>query len=262
MNDDAQLINDYLTSNNQSSFERLLDRYFDLTKKIVYKNCLNVDDRPDLVQQIWTKIIQALPNYKEEQKFPAFIATIAKNTIRDYWKYQNVRQSSSSFSDLDSEEHEFVPVDESVDVDQDIEQKHAIEYLMTKLIPDLPCDLRTVFLLRHESEYWDGKDRLDWNMIGLLTSQTANDAWSSFDQARKKLKKVYDGQKIEQELSCQELCTFLLWTQSQRPVENKKVTELELSELIGIPVNTFKTKYRAARNKLREALNSHYGVPG
>ena len=221
---------------------------------------MNADDRPDLVQQIWTKIIQALPNYKDDQKFPAFIATIAKNTIRDYWKYQNIRQSNSTFSDLDSDEHEFIPADKNTDVDKDVEQKHAVDFLMTKLIPNLPCDLRMVFLLRHESEYWDEEDRLDWNMIGLLTSQTAADAWNSFDKARKKLKMVYDGQNIEQELSCQELCTFLLWTQSQRPVENKKVTELELSELIGIPVNTFKTKYRSAKKILSDALSSHYEV--
>ena len=54
--------------------------------------------------------------------------------------------------------------------------------------------------------------------------------------------------------------TFALWTQAQRPSELKKVTETELANLLGVPLNTFKTRYRSARGKiveLMQEINAH-----
>lgn len=221
--------------------------------------CHSDNDRDDLVQQSWVKIIHALPGYSDEQKFAAFISTIVTNTVKDYWRYQNVRRRTTFIeeSELAGRDSELPSIHEN-SVGSIIDNTSLANQLLTKEIPALPKKLRVVFLLKHESEYWGESGRLDWKTLGVLTGQSATEAWQRFDRARRLLKAHLDGNEAEhKELSDHDLETFLVWTQAQRPIKSKAVTEKELSSLLGIPLNTFKTRYRAAKACLQKGLLEH-----
>lgn len=252
---DHELIRRYLDNSDQSAFRELLERYLSLSKRLVAGMCNVSHDHEDLVQQSWIKILNSLHAYKDEQKFEAFVVTIVKNTVRDYWRYTNTRKSTQFAADLIEGDQEFEFEDSSPSIEKCIDSSSSISKLLTEFIPQLPGNQRVVFLLKHESEYWEGKQRLDWQTLGTLTNQPSDNAWESFDRVRRIFKSWFDentGDK--QEVSEQELEVFAVWTQSQRPISHKKVTEPELASLLGIPVNTFRTRYRAAKQTLQKLL--------
>jgi len=260
---DYQLIQRYLKDNDQAAFRTLLSRHLNLSKRVVASMVQASHDHDDLVQQSWIKVLNSLNSYKDEQKFSAFLSTIVKNTVKDYWRYSNVRRSTDFFTDVTETNQDPQFADSAIATDSQFDLNGCLDKLLNEYIPQLPNNLRVVFLLKHESEYWDDKQRLDWQTIGVLTGQSAEQAWLSFDLARRVFKAVFDGDTGKRSsLSDRELETFLLWTQSQRPLTHKKVTESDLSELLGIPLNTFKTRYRAAKQKLQENLNNHDSVQG
>ena len=254
--EDIVLIRRYATDNDQAAFEILLNRYIDKTRIIVKKYCENKSDVDDLVQQIWIKIIQSIKGYEEREKFIGFHNVIAKNTIRDYWKHNNVRSSTSSLDEMEEGQHFNYEQSAEISEERKYSNREAMEYLMTKSIPSLPWDLRTVFILRHESEYWEDKKRLSWKELSVLTGLTEDEAWSCFENARTELVDNYRSEGLHKngEISHEAFSVFIIWTQAQRLSESKKVTENEIAKLLGIPLNTFKTKYRKAKELLTESM--------
>ena len=181
---DLALIKQYINERNEKAFLALYDRHHLSVKKTIDSMCRNSEDVEDLVQQSWVKIIQALATYTNNGSFAGFAATIARNTVRDYWRYSNTRSTTLSETHfmsenfMDSFESSAVSVEDAVDSDRQMKN------LFMRCIPRLPVKLRTVFLLRHEAEYWDGKQRLSWEMLALFTQQSKRDAWKRFDRIR------------------------------------------------------------------------------
>ncbi len=254
---DYQLIQAYLKNANQAAFEILLNRYFAHTQKILYSSGMPSQDIADACQQVWVKIIQALPSYTDEGKFGAFVTTVTKNLCKDYWRGNKNQDYVSSMDDEDSYIDHDSALATSQSVESDYQNARAISALTDKLIPELSPELRTVFLLKHEAEYWDTKRPLSWSDLAVLFGVSRGQVVDYFVKARDTLVQVHHATKGPAVLAEEELGIFLVWTQSQRDTKKQNQTETRLAMLLGIPVNTFKTRYKRAREALANGLTAY-----
>ncbi len=251
---DAELIHDFVSNASNAAFETLVRRHYNIVHRRLLSITQNHADADDLAQKLWLRVLEHLPNYQDKQKFPHFLNTIATNLVKDEWRKSSVRNNSSldemmekSHKDTDGN---IMMVDDA-DVADTLANRSEITHLVTVLIPKLTTKLRAVFLLRHESEYWDGKQPFQWQHLGELNSMSADQAYERFVTTRDSL---VTGSQEHSTLSEENRLIFLTWTQAQRLQKANKQTETYLASLLNIPVNTFKTRYRAALKELSQGL--------
>jgi len=247
---DSELIRDYRDNKSSTAFESLVRRHYNTVNKRLLRLTQNQADADDLSQKLWIRVIENLSGYNERQKFPNFLNTIATNLLKDEWRKSGVRKQSS-LDELLGESNGQALLSTDDDVSDTIANQHEISYLVKELIPNLAIKFRSVFILRHESEYWDNKQPFQWQHLGELNNISTEDAGRRFMSARDSL---IDDNTDNQEISDEDRLIFLIWTQAQRQNKSDKQTETYLASLLGIPVNTFKTRYRAALAELSTGL--------
>ncbi len=253
---DNQLIQKYVQLKDERAFEALVRRHYDMVRKRLLVHTKNPADADDLSQALWIKVLDYLPNYEDSNKFSHFINKIATNLLRDLWRKQGVR-TESSLEKLEEDGHldklGSVNILDNNPIQNQFEVKTELEHLTKVLIPQLPPQLRMVFVLKHESEYWDEKQPFRWQHLADLNNMDLEKVWTDFQSARDKLvSHATSGSKIE--LETDELQIFLVWTQAQRVNKTAKYTEQYFADLLNIPVNTFKTHYRKAIQFLNEKM--------
>lgn len=252
---DAELINDFVHNKSSKAFEVLVRRHYNVVHRRLLSITQNPADAEDLSQKLWLRVLQNLPNYKDKQKFPNFLNTVATNLLRDEWRKLSVHKQSSLDEILDETNKgsagNLLLADEE-DISEKLGNQAEITHLITVLIPKLATKLRAVFLLRHESEYWDGKQPFQWQHLAELNNINVEQAELRFIATRDSL--VTDDKALTK-LEDEDRLIFLIWTQAQRMNKSSKLTEAYLANLLGIPVNTFKTRYRSALAELSEGLS-------
>lgn len=250
---DSTLILDFVHNKSPRAFETLVRRYYSQVHKRLLRLTKNSADADDLSQKLWLRVLENLCNYNDKQKFPNFLNTIATNLVKDEWRKSGVHKQSSLDEMLEVSPNDSfgqaLLIDNNDTVDNII-SRGEIDYLTKELIPNLDTKLRAVFLLRHESEYWDNKQPFQWQHLGELNKLTTEQAGQKFITARDALINKTDWS----ELSDEDTLIFLIWTQAQRQDKAAKQTETYLALLLNIPVNTFKTRYRAALAELSTSL--------
>lgn len=258
---DGELIKRYLTDADDSAFEILLERHYDLTYKRFLNRCRNPDDAADLTQQLWMQVLKNLKNYQDFGKFPAFLMRSASNLLTDYWRRNeiknNITNNASSLQVQDSDQN-YDLIENATEPGPDIDTKLAlqaqIKYLTQKLIPALPCEQRLAFLLKHESEYWEYKSRLSWQQLAELNGISEQDAWEKFENMRNYLVTRENGGEAKIECSCESMLIFLVWTQAQRRLKNQDFTWQYYAKILNVSENTLKTRYRSALKNLSQGL--------
>lgn len=244
--DDKELIRRYLVKKEERAAEVLVRRHYNNVFKRFLRSTKNEADAHDLCQQLWLKIIQNLPKYSDQGKFVNYLNTSASNMMKDHWK--------SAYTGRKEELDESLLVGKSPGFDIDLDAKNGMYKLVSDLIPKLPIHLRLPFLLKHESEYWEDKNQLRWHHLAELNGLQTHVAGRIFHQARDKLIDNTNSEKEFKDLSDDEQLMFLVWTQAQRADKKVKMTEQYFARLMGIPLNTFKTRYRAALKELQKGL--------
>ena len=254
---DGDLIKRYLQANDEEALQTLVRRYYDSTRRRFLSHCRHAGDADDLTQQLWVRVIDSLENYRDDGRFHAFLNRISTNLLTDYWRRKGIRNKVIE-QRLEQSEPDPISLAPASDGDSQTrcEMQQEIDYLIKELIPALPWEQRLAFLLRHESEYWEGKQRLGWNHIAELNGIDESGAWHRFEQARNKLLlRAHGGHRCgEEELDGESLLIFLVWTQAQRPSKLQEFTWDYFAGLLNVSTNTLKTRYRAALKKLGEGL--------
>ncbi len=255
---DGELIKRYLHENSEQAFKELIDRHYNNTKRRFFNHCHNSEDAADLTQQLWIRVVNNLDNYHDDGRFPSFLNRISTNLLTDHWRRKGVKNRVISESQED-DEIDFIDQAPAAntDVGKNYDNQRQVDYLVKKLIPALPCDQRLVFLLRHESEYWEEKQRLEWNHIAELNGIDQQTAWSRFEQTRNSLiTHLSSNNKSPPDLDNESLLIFFVWTQAQRLSKKQEFTWDYFAELLSVSTNTLKTRYRAAMKKLGEGLSA------
>ena len=246
---DTELIRDYVDNRSTASFEALVRRHYNTVHQRLMRLTQNRADADDLSQKLWLRVINNIGNYNDRQKFPNYLNTIASNLLKDEWRKTSIGKQTSLDEIIDQSGDQIL-LSEQVEIDEQLANQHEISILTKTLIPNLSVKLRAVFLLRHESEYWDDKQPFQWQHLAELNQLSTQETSQRFISARDQL--VSDNDEV---LSEEDRLIFLTWTQAQRHDKSNTQTETYLASLLGIPVNTFKTRYRAALAELSDGLD-------
>jgi RNA polymerase sigma factor (sigma-70 family) len=256
--EDGELIKRYVEQSDENAMRVLVTRHYDTLYRRFRRELKNDADAEDCAQRVWVQVARNLPNYNDEGKFPQFLSTISSNMIKEHWRNRSTREKVLVEEDADTDYERMESMGDTRDPERLSVNDELVEYLVKVLIPDLPVEQRIVWLLRHESEYWEPGKRLEWNHLAELNGVDTANAWSIFESARRKFMQSAM-RDATTEVDAIESLIFLVWTQSQRASKDESFSWDYFSELLGVSVNTMKTRYRAAQKKLAESLNE-FGV--
>jgi len=243
LTDDA-LVQRYVQNNDLHAFDVLTLRHRDPVYWHFYKSCPH--DAEDLVQELLQKLLGNLYQYKPEGKFPAYLSTLAKNMLIDHWRTKQQKIVAITSSESDDKAPLVITDQQPPDKTLDINQR--LQYIFHTLIPQLPCKERIVYLLVQESNFWDGMQKLSWHDLAALNGIAPNEAALRFQNTR-------DSLLQKKTVKCEDLLIFLIWTQSQRIDKKQKFTMSYFADLLNINTNTFKTREREAKKKLKFWIN-------
>lgn len=261
---DGELITLYLQQRNEPAMRTLVGRHQANLHSRLKRELPNEADARDLQQQLWLKVVSNLKNYKDEGKFPNYLSRIAGNLITDFRRSKG-RQSDVIVNNESAEGEtdgydmalNTLPEGQSTETEiNNVANDGLVEYLVKVLIPALPVEQRTAWLLQHESEYWDYDNRLEWDHLAELNGLDVDETWQCFERAREKLVMGDPDSGRHTVLEELENLVFLVWTQAQRMKKEQKFTWDYFARLLGVPEETMKTRYRSARLKLSEGLKA------
>ena len=253
---DGELIREFVDARNQHAFDTLLRRHYQRLFRRFAAKLRDDDQAHDLCQTLWMRVLGHLPEYRDDQKFENYLNTIASNLLKDHWRGDRSSEEVSLFDEEGADASEYGAFEavgqDFIDEERKALGREAMENLVHHVIPALPCEQRLVYLLRHESEYWDQGQPLEWQHLAELNGIEVETAGEIFRETRDKLLQLANGKLESVEIGCLENLVFLLWTQARRSDKRVKLTEQYFADLLNIPVNTFKTRYRASIKALAE----------
>jgi len=257
---DGELIALYNDSENQAAMRILVERHYERMYRRFSRELRNDADAGDLSQKLWLQVTRNLKGYKDEGKFPQFLSTVATNLLNDHWRQTGTRNKyitepgeNEDILDLEADE---------VDPERALENDQQVARLVSELIPALPPEQRMAWLLRHESEYWEPGKRFEWKHLAELNGITVDEAWTKFDAARHRYLDALQnanstnstGPDLDKDIDSEQEVIFMIWTQANRPTKNQSFSWDYFSNLLNVPVNTMKTRYRSAQQTLAAGL--------
>lgn len=253
---DGQLIASYVKQTNKAALDTLLHRHYDTTYRRFLKQCQSPDDAADLTQQLWLHVVKQLPQYNDLDKFPSYLMRCVSNLLTDHRRRNNVknrviREKTDSESDNKEEQ---ASADPGHSAEKTAELLQQINHLVNTLVPQLPCAQRFAFLIKHESEFWEHKQRLSWKQLAELNGIDVDKAWKMFEQVRNELCRTDREHSYGLSINNDAHLIFVIWTQAQRPVKKCEYTWEYYSEILSMPKNTLKTHYRRALLSLQKGM--------
>ena len=127
---DSELIRDYVDNKSTHAFEVLVRRHYNIVHKRLLRLTQNSADADDLSQKLWLKVLEHLPKYNDQQKFPNFLNTVATNLLKDEWRKSGTRKQSSLDEMLEEGvDGNALMVDEQ-DIPEQIANRNEIDHLV------------------------------------------------------------------------------------------------------------------------------------
>lgn len=256
---DADLIGRYVESKDENAMRILVQRYYDTLYRRFRRELKNEADAEDCAQRVWVQVARNLHKYEDEGKFPQYLSTISTNMIKEHWRNKGTREKVIIGQDGETDYDNMASMGDDRDPERAVINSELVDHLVRELIPALPAEQRAAWLLRHESEYWEPGKRLEWSHLAELNGLDVQHAWEIFERAREKYMRSASSSKPS-EINADEMLVFLVWTQAQRASKDESFSWEYFSNLINVPVNTMKTRYRAAQKRLAESLSEYRAV--
>ena len=145
---EALLISRFLNGDNRT-FELLINPHRQRLYTYLCRMTGEAEAAKDLLQDVLLKVLQALPNYREQTKFSNWLFSIAHNLAINHVQ-RNQRQAALFDNDFRSSEPEFLP---ALSVSpEDILRKKELQVILKNAIEKLPPEQKQVLLLRQYSE--------------------------------------------------------------------------------------------------------------
>ena len=133
---DEQLIIYDVKNGNKEKFGLLIEKYQDSLFTFILYSVKDEGNAKDILQETFIKALKEINKYKEEGKFKAWLWTIARNKVMDFYRKAN----------------KIVPLEEETVKQKDETSKNdlgAIElYHIKSLIENLPPEQKEVILMR------------------------------------------------------------------------------------------------------------------
>lgn len=148
---DAELIQAF-KKGDAAALDELVSRYKGPLYAYLLRLARDRDAADDILQEVFVKVIKKLGAYREEDRFPAWLYTVAHHAVMDHFRAGTRRREDSLF-DADGDERPLADTPAArepspEDAFASAERAGALEAAFGKLSPEQ----REVFLLRHYSE--------------------------------------------------------------------------------------------------------------
>ncbi len=181
---DAELIQAY-QGGSPYAFNQLLQRY----QTPLFTYLLRwVRDRAiaeDLFQETFLRIIRALPDYREQDKFGSWLFGIAHRLCIDHFRRQQAGRGILQPSAADAGWQEGADPADGMPSPQEVVERHEFSLLLDSALEDMPAPAREVFLLRQHSE-------LPFREIAALLERPLNTVLGQMRQAVEYLRQTME----------------------------------------------------------------------
>ena len=121
---------------NKEKFGLLVEKYQDSLYTFIFYSVKDEGSAKDILQETFLKALKEINNYKEEGKFKAWLWTIARNKVMDFYRKNS----------------KIVPLEEETLKQHDETSKNALGQIELKhiqnLIEELPSEQKEVILMR------------------------------------------------------------------------------------------------------------------
>ena len=114
------------------TFDEIYDKtYADILKYIIC-NCSNIEDVKDIVQNIYLELLKVLNNKITYNNVNAYIMGIAKNKVKEYYRFNYKAKMISLFSKKDDLELlDIIP--DNIDLQKNLIQKEDLKFVWSYL---------------------------------------------------------------------------------------------------------------------------------
>lgn len=137
---DSVLIERFLDGDEERASQQILERHVHSVYRFIYSMIQNQQDSEDLCQQTFSRVFVALPGYREEGHFRAWIFRIARNEVLTFLR----KRKSRPLIEREIEDGDFPTTRDSS------ASKDSVSFIL-KTIEKLPKKQREVVKLRlHE----------------------------------------------------------------------------------------------------------------
>lgn len=143
---DADIVRRVLAGETDA-FSVLVDRYYDRYARYAVRTLGNREDAEEALQDAFLRAYRALPKYREEERFAAWLMRILVNTCRTTAARRTVRERPFA-AEADAallEERFAVP-------GAGTEEAHATADLVRRALETLPAEQRETLLLRYTDD--------------------------------------------------------------------------------------------------------------
>lgn len=173
MTNDLELVRDF-KSGNKDVFIELYDKYLKKIYNFIYFKTSHKETAEDLTSQTFIKALKQLENFKEVEttSFSAWLFTIARNNVCDYYRVSKDNQNIDDVWDLASEEN----------ILRDIEFKEKALFL-AKYLKKLSAKQRDIIILRIFQD-------LSYKEIAEINEKSEAACKMEFSRALKTLKDI------------------------------------------------------------------------
>lgn len=148
---ECELSDDLLTAAARGGDEHAIELLFERYRRNVYaylNRMLNGDSMTadDIFQELWIKVINKLPEYKETGKFSAWLFRVARNQVMEHFRREKSRARIGAVTDDGSlpETAGLTSNPGSMVGAQDLSDR------LQQLLDELPMEQKEVFLMRQQ----------------------------------------------------------------------------------------------------------------
>ena len=153
-----------------AAFEAVVERWRRPVARFLFRYTGRADFVQDLCQEVFLRVYQAGPRYRENGTFPGWLFRIALNVARDAGRR---RRDPTPLAEAD-------PVDPAAAVET-VCRRRELADVMARAAAELPEPLRVVLALRHDEE-------MSFEEIARLTGTPASTVKSRFAAALARLR--------------------------------------------------------------------------
>lgn len=147
----------------QSSYDRLMKKYYRLVSNLINRMIYNKDDVEDLAQEAFIKAFNSLDKFDHQFAFSTWLYKIASNNCIDYLRKKKLNTVSID-KEIDGEDDDlrFEIPDNDYKPDREILEREK-QKILSDAINSLPEKYKSVIILRHqeEMEYEEIASKLD-----------------------------------------------------------------------------------------------------
>ena len=144
---DEQLVL-FVQKGDKRAFDLLVLKYQGKMQSIVSRFIRDPDEVADVVQEAFIKAYRALPKFRGDSKFYTWLYRIGVNTAKNYLVARSRRPTGSDINLSDAEHYSGNDFLKDLGSPEANLLRDELEALITKVVADLPEDLRTAVSLR------------------------------------------------------------------------------------------------------------------